>query len=733
MRKFLLTLFAVLTATFAMGQKVTLDFTENSWGLPEGSAAKAFETATFSNGTYAVTLTASEDGGYYFNAKDGYLMLGKQGASLQFPKFDFAVGKIVITGRAGASGKTVMNIYVGENEASTATTGSVEPNTYAIAEAYQAAGTAYVLKVASAHNAQITKIEVFQEGEEPGPQPQGENFEAALTDAKGNWTYEDVVLPEDLTYIWAQSSSYGMKATAFANQTKYVSESYLVSPAIILKEGSVLSFDHVSRYAAEDPATQLTLWVRENGAANWAAQLAIPTYSDGSNWTFVGSGDIDLSAYAGKTIQLGFRYTSSEDFAATWEIKNVKVTNAKAAEEGPQLIDPTNQPTAPYTVAQAIEIIKNKDQYDMSKEVYVKGQIVNIKSIDVSQYVRAQYWIADQVGGDSIQVYNGYYLGGADFTANDQIKVGDEVVVLGKLTLYNTTYEIEQNNQIYSLNGKTAEGEPTDPYAKVEEISIAKFLENADPDTMYKLTGVVRNLKNATYGNFDLCDKDNEDVKIYIYGVVKQDDLENNKIWSSLGVAEGDVLTIVGTYTTYNDAPQIAKAVYIKHEKGSEPVVSIENTPETAYTATEAVALIDAGQGLSANVYVKGTISQVGIEKNGEMTDLPGNSYGNATYFITDGQTTLEVYRGYYIGNEKFTAEDQIKVGDEVIVYGQLTKYGETYEMNKNNYIYSLNGVTNGIGNIKVAKSGAIFDLSGRRVEKAQKGIYIVNGRKFVK
>ena len=267
----------------------------------------------------------------------------------------------------------------------------------------------------------------------------------------------------------------------------------------------------------------------------------------------------------------------------------------------------------------------------------------------------------------------------------------------------------------------------------MEEISIAKFLENADPDTMYKLTGVVRNLKNATYGNFDLCDKDNEDVKIYIYGVVKQDDLENNKIWGSLGVVEGDVLTIVGTYTTYNDAPQIAKAVYIKHEKGSEPVVSIENTPETAYTATEAVALIDAGQGLSANVYVKGTISQVGIEKNGEMTDLPGNSYGNATYFITDGQTTLEVYRGYYIGNEKFTAEDQIKVGDEVIVYGQLTKYNETYEVNRNNYIYSLNGVTNGIGNIEVAKSGAIFDLSGRRVEKAQKGIYIVNGRKFVK
>lgn len=733
MRKNLLTLFAVLTATFAMGQKVTLDFTENSWGLPEGSAAKAFETATFSNGTYAVTLTASEDGGYYFNAKDKYLMLGKQGASLQFPKFDFAVGKIVITGRAGASGKTVMNIYVGENEASTATTGSVEPNTYAIAEAYQAAGTAYVLKVASAHNAQITKIEVYQVGEGPGPQPQDENYEAALTDTKGNWTFEDVTLPEELTYIWQQSSSYGMKATAYVNGTGYVSESYLVSPAIILKENSVLTFDHVQRYAAEDPSTQLTLWIRGEEEESWQYQLPIPNYSDGSSWTFVSSGDIDLSAYAGKTIHLRFRYTSNETNTATWEIKNVKVTNAKAAEAAPTLKDPSNKPESAYTIAQAIEIIKNKDQYDMSKEVYTKGRIVNIKSIDVDKYVRAQYWIADESCADSIQVYNGYYLGGADFTDNNQIKVGDEVVVCGKLTLYNTTYEIDQNNYIYSLNGKTAEGEETDPYAKVEAISIAKFLENADPDTQYKLTGVVRNLKNATYGNFDLCDKDNEDVKIYIYGVVKQDDLENNKIWGSLGVAEGDVLTIVGTYTTYNDAPQIAKAVYIKHEKGSEPVVSIENTPETAYTATEAVALIDAGQGLSANVYVKGTISQVGIEKNGEMTDLPGNSYGNATYFITDGQTTLEVYRGYYIGNERFTAEDQIKVGDEVIVYGQLTKYNETYEVNRNNYIYSLNGVTNGIDNIEVAKSGAIFDLSGRRVEKAQKGIYIVNGRKFVK
>ncbi len=574
----------------------------------------------------------------------------------------------------------------------------------------------------------IAEFELSGEGVDPTPQPQGDNYEAALTDGKGNWTFEDVTLPEGLTYIWQQTSNYGMKATAFANQTKHVSESYLVSPAIILKENSVLTFDHVQRYGAEDPSTQLTLWICGKENESWEYQLPIPTYSTGEDWNFVSSGDIDLSAYAGKTIHLRFRYTSSEDFAATWEIKNVKVTNAKAAEAAPTLKDPSNKPESAYTIAQAIEIINNKDQYDMSKEVYTKGTIVNIKSIDVDKYVRAQYWIADNSSTDSIQVYNGYYLGGADFTANDQIKVGDEVIVCGKLTLYNTTYEIDANNYIYSLNGKTSDGQEEDPYAKVEAISIADFLTKADTLTMYKLTGVVRNIKNTTYGNFDLCDKNNEDTKIYIYGVVKQDDLNNNKIWESLDVNEGDLLTIVGTYTTFKDAPQIVKAIYVSHEKGSEPVYTIANTAETAYTATEAIALIDAAKDLTTPVYVKGKITSIK-----EIS----TQYGNATFDITDeANAQFTIFRTKYLDNEAFTAEDQLKVGDEIIAYGTLKLYSNgdnnTYELVSGQLCKVNDAIASGIRSIEVVKNGAIFDLSGRRVEKAQKGIYIVNGKKVV-
>ena len=475
----------------------------------------------------------------------------------------------------------------------------------------------------------VAEYELSGEGVTPTPTPQGDDFEAPLTDAKGNWEFEDVVLPEDLTYIWQQTSNYGMKATAYANSTKYVSDSYLVSPAIVLKENSVLTFEHVQRYGAEDPSTQLTLWVRENGATNWAAQLTIPSYSDGTNWNFVSSGDIDLSAYAGKTIQLGFRYTSSEDFAATWEIKNVKVTNAKAAEEGPTLKDPTNTPDKAYTIAQAIDIINNKDQYDMSKEVYTKGIIQAIKSIDVEKYERAQYWIVDQMGGDSIQVYNGYYLEGKAFTANDQIKVGDEVVVFGKLTLYKTTYEIDANNYIYSLNGKTTDEEnPEPPTPEVQTVSVAKALE--------------------------------------------------------------------------------------------------------------VIEALEAGAKTSDEYTVKGFV--VGTPDFQRKAD--GTLYGNVNLTIADekgGTATLTVFRGKSFDGENFTEETiaAIKEGDEVVFQGLLQKYVKdevvTPELVSGKLI-SVNGNGSGVDQIVNGKSsnGAIYDLSGRRVEKALKGIYIVNGKKVV-
>ena len=147
-------------------QEVTLDFTDNSkWKLP---TKKTTETKEFTNGEYTIKLTINGTGdkiGYNFSSyKDShFLILGKKDATLTFPKFDFAVSKIVIEGSANGSASTKQNIFVGDKTVSTETVGVQTANTYEIDPSYQAAGTQYVLKVLSNHNTQISKILIYKQ------------------------------------------------------------------------------------------------------------------------------------------------------------------------------------------------------------------------------------------------------------------------------------------------------------------------------------------------------------------------------------------------------------------------------------------------------------------------------------------------------------------------------------------------------------------------------------------
>lgn len=96
------------------------------------------------------------------------------------------------------------------------------------------------------------------------------------------------------------------------------------------------------------------------------------------------------------------------------------------------------------------------------------------------------------------------------------------------------------------------------------------------------------------------------------------------------------------------------------------------------------------------DVYVKGKISR--IANNGTYTG--GGTYGNASFYISeDGNAVNEFYcfRVLYLGNKKFEAgQTDIKVGDDVVIYGKLMNYkGNTPETVGNEaYLYSLNGVT---------------------------------------
>lgn len=115
-----------------------------------------------------------------------------------------------------------------------------------------------------------------------------------------------------------------------------------------------------------------------------------------------------------------------------------------------------------------------------------------------------------------------------------------------------------------------------------------------------------------------------------------------------------------------------------------------EGTLESPYNVAKALEIIAAGTMTADDVYVQGKIKSI--------TEL-STSYGNATYLITDEGSDNEftIFRGKSLGNQKFTAEDEIAVGDDVVVLGKLIDYVDkqgvhTPEMASGNYIVKLNG-----------------------------------------
>lgn len=134
----------------------------------------------------------------------------------------------------------------------------------------------------------------------------------------------------------------------------------------------------------------------------------------------------------------------------------------------------------------------------------------------------------------------------------------------------------------------------------------------------------------------------------------------------------------------------------LKVAKGQAPAANSGETPtfedgvgsgtkDDPYDVPTTIKLIAAGPP-STKIYTKGIVSQI---------DEINESFGNATYYISnDGTTTdqLEVYRGFGLGGEKFKA-DGLKVGDEVIVYGQVIYYNnKTMEFTQGSELYFLNG-----------------------------------------
>ncbi|UKK75688.1 hypothetical protein L6471_10885 [Segatella bryantii] len=148
-------------------------------------------------------------------------------------------------------------------------------------------------------------------------------------------------------------------------------------------------------------------------------------------------------------------YNGTKEFV-TNKSHIVYLNGKTASNSGTSTAEPTGTGTEtdPYNVAAVLKLYEN-NSYDSNKEVYVKGIVAKVGSIDTVNYGNATYYISDDgTSTNDFEIYHGFYLNGEKFTSKSQLKKGQTVVVCGKLTLYNTTKEMDKESKLISIEGE---------------------------------------------------------------------------------------------------------------------------------------------------------------------------------------------------------------------------------------------------------------------------------------
>ncbi|MBR5735928.1 MAG: choice-of-anchor J domain-containing protein [Bacteroidales bacterium] len=249
---------------------------------------------------------------------------------------------------------------------------------------------------------------------------------------------------------------------------------------------------------------------------------------------------------------------------------------------------------------------------DEAKLYRVQGYISSVNNL-----AKGRFNIKDYSG--EIYAFNIAAEPGGSTDLSAILQEGDVVTIVG----YKTSYQGKNELMGY-----------LESYYHVEEVTIDKFLAAEDAaDVFYRITGVVTNGAGTTpggvnkkfdlvnYGNFDLVD---ETGSVYVYGVLTGLNGEKGK-FGTLGVKEGDELTIVAAKKTFKDLVEADPTWYVSHtpadtpEPEPEPVVFLEESfaeSQGAFTidnvkmpeeGLEYVWSFDSKYGMKASAFLSGT------------------------------------------------------------------------------------------------------------------------------
>ena len=285
------------------------------------------------------------------------------------------------------------------------------------------------------------------------------------TEGSLGWTTYDVLKPSQLENVWTYNSKYGMVATAYLSSgtNNYASESWLISPQLDLsgKESAFITLNHAGNYFT-NISNECSVLISENYVAgsdvNNATWEKLTFSSWPTNFTFVDS-PINICKYAGKKVNLAFKYTSAETKAGTWEIASVAITENNPVSM-PEGLTHAGTAEDPFNIADAMKVIAHFGESGTPEEVYVQGVFAGLNESDAfnSLYGNLSYYISeDGSENGKLYVYRGWNLGGEKFKANTDLKAGDRVIVVGKLVNFKgNNPQFNTGSKLYMLNDEKA-------------------------------------------------------------------------------------------------------------------------------------------------------------------------------------------------------------------------------------------------------------------------------------
>lgn len=260
--------------------------------------------------------------------------------------------------------------------------------------------------------------------------------------------------------------------------------------------------------------------------------------------------------------------------------------------------------------------------------------------------------VADASQCVPVQLPTGALRSGLNLAQNPDMD-GKEILLYGSFQAYfgaagvkGTSYAKVGDKEFGVKPGETQE----EPVAKV--VTIAEFKEAPEsPEVYYELTGTIGGTINTTYGNFDLTD---ETGTVYVYGLTKEfiavGTTQNDKSFASLGLKEGDKITLRGFRGSYNGKIEVMGAYFVKlvssgngdnngNGNGNENDSTSTTTPEGAIVFDADVE--NEGIGTDSNNATSYTITKNGVTIT--VTQGIVGTYNNEKHYRIYKNQTLTI------------------------------------------------------------------------------------------